>query len=131
MSQKIDELPEPTDELQTIDYFRITLQIGQLRGDKPIKVHWCQSADQLESDESLVHSLGGNDKTSKLKVKSSKHTSAGQLSSLQTSPSQVQRQFQSSRGGAGPRVGWRAQQVDHDQGGTNVNLSEYAQHEIL
>lgn len=72
LSKTIDNLPAPTNELQAIDYFRITLQVGPLKGNKPIKVHWCSSAELLEAEyESQVHLLAGlsEDKNSKLIIK--------------------------------------------------------------
>lgn len=78
LNQKIEDLPQPTEELETIDYFRVTLQVGQLKGNKPIKVNWSLNADLFEPEENQVHLLSGSaddTKHSKLKVKSMKTSS--------------------------------------------------------
>lgn len=48
-SQVIDSLPEPSDVPQIIDHFRVSLQVGQLKGNKPVKVRWCLNADLLDT----------------------------------------------------------------------------------
>lgn len=128
-SQKLDELPEPSEEPQTIDYFRVSLQVGQLKGNKPIKVYWCLNADLLDTHES--HIIGsGDDKTSKIKIKPSKSTSSStsnqslQISSpSSTSPSPIQRSFSSPRSSL-TRSNWQVNNIDHVQNRSNVNLGK-------
>lgn len=123
-SQKIDELPEPSEEPQTIDYFRISMQVGQLKGNKPIKVYWCLNADLLDTQES--HTINNSDeKTSKIKIKPPKSTASStspslQLSSASSSPTcPGQRSFSSPRSSL---VRSNRHDIEHVQNGSNVNL---------
>ncbi|KAG9510624.1 Delta-1-pyrroline-5-carboxylate dehydrogenase, mitochondrial, partial [Fragariocoptes setiger] len=58
----IDDLPEPELEPQTIDSFRITLQVGNLRGNKAIQVLWCADAEHLENSDNTFLQQDNSDK---------------------------------------------------------------------
>lgn len=130
LSHKIDELPIPTEEVQTIDYFRVTLQVGPLKGNKPIKVHWCLNADSVDSDDvPLIASDSDKSLKSSYKVKSSKTSTSSP--SVQTNPQNIsssptihfnQRSFPNQRS-TNIRSGRQPSQRSH-QGGSNVNLGE-------
>lgn len=123
LSQKIPDVSEPTDDILTIDYFKITLQVGTLKGNKTIKVNWCSNAD-LSAEDSHVHlspGVGDDSRPSKYKIKSSKLSSPSPSLQMNPSPSSIsynQRLFSNQRSSS-VRPG---RQVDHSSGGSNVNL---------
>lgn len=84
LSDQLHELPEPTDEARTIDYFRVSLQVGQLKGNKSVKVLWRAHADIVESNESISSPLVGAEDKSKIKVKALKQQYASSSPQLNT-----------------------------------------------
>lgn len=124
-SQNIEELPEPTDELKTVDYFKVFVQIGQLKGSKQVKVLWCSdNTETIESDESHVHLVGSDDRVSRLKIKSSR-----------VHPSN-QQAYQSPAGISSPRqprsvLSRTTRSLESSGGSNNVNLGECADEDIL
>lgn len=126
MSGQIEELPEPTDEPQTIDYFRISIQVGQLKGNKPVKVNWCSDIDLVELSDSGVPLLTSDEKSSKFKIKSSRSSAPVQGGpTLSSSSSTSQRNFSNQRV-ASIRPTRQTAQLDHPQNASNVNLGMQA-----
>uniref|UniRef100_A0A6G1SFV8 Motile sperm domain-containing protein 1 n=1 Tax=Aceria tosichella TaxID=561515 RepID=A0A6G1SFV8_9ACAR len=78
LSYKVEELPEPTDELQIIDQFRVSIQIGTLRGSRPVKVGWINyvTSEPDADDASRVMETGGQDMTPGVRLKSLKQSPA-------------------------------------------------------
>lgn len=113
-------MPDPTEELQTIAYFRVSVQIGLLKGFKPIKVRWCSNIEFSDTDDSHLHLISSDDKSSKIKAKLSKHQGqAIQLNSPSNSSSHNQRAFPGQRL-TGSRT--NRPQIDDPHGSSNVNL---------
>ena len=68
--ESIDELPDAYEEPQVIDHFRVTLQIGNLRGSKAVRVLWCSDAELLDNQNSSI--VGSDEKLAKTRTKSPK-----------------------------------------------------------
>lgn len=51
-------LDDPTDEPRVIDYFRVSMQMGPMKGSKPIKVLWQEYAESIEANESISPLIG-------------------------------------------------------------------------
>lgn len=123
LSDKLHELPEPSDEVRTIDYFRVSVQVGSLKGSKPVKVLWCACAESVDTNESLTPIMNDEDKSSKFKVKkmNSPYTNQSlQLTPAATSTSHTQRNQKVPTS----RLGRQPTQTDPTSGGSNVNLGE-------
>lgn len=116
----MDELPEPSDEPQTIDYFRITLQVGPLKGNKPIKVYWCARADFIDSDD--IHPI--DEKTSRMKIKTSKSLTPSSSQSVQLGTIQSSQKAFSNQRSAIARPGRQNPQIEPPHSSSNVNLGE-------
>lgn len=122
LSHKIDELPEPTDELQIIDHFRISIQIGALKGYRPVKVGWINCVDYSDADETSRLLGGGDETTTRVRLKSSKQSPAY----ISVSSSQRNPQSQPSASSRATTIRSRSQlPPDHQMvnpSGSNVNL---------
>lgn len=70
LQEKIDELPDAYEEPQVIDHFRVSLQIGNLRGSKAVRVLWCTDAELLDNQNSSI--AGSDEKLAKTRTKSPK-----------------------------------------------------------
>lgn len=120
LNSQIEELPEPVEELQAIDYFRIWIQVGQLKGNRPVKVNWCLNAEAHEPSDSRVPVLGADEKA-KFKIKSSRSSANVSAVPLVSNPStQSQRNFSNIRTSS-LRSGRQA--IDQLQS-SNVNLGK-------
>jgi hypothetical protein len=120
LSQKIDELPEPTDELQIIDHFRVSIQIGSLRGNRQVKVGWVACVEYSDANDA-GRLLVSEDLTSKVKLKSLKQTP----SYISVSSSQRGSQLLPPASSRSANIRSRSQLPDHqavNQTGSNVNL---------
>lgn len=122
----MDELPEPTDELQIIDYFRVTLKISQLKGNQSIEVHWCNHAPEtIDPNASSSHLIGCDEIGSKCRIKSLKTPPSGSLlqKTSESTSNSVNRSFSIQRS-IPSRVARQAPIVDHPNNGSNVNLGK-------
>lgn len=141
LSHKMEtELPDPTDELQVIDHFKISIQTGALRGNRQVKVNWIAScvdySDAAMDDTARLLGTGGasmgpggalDEMSSKLKLKSLKQqVTASQRNAMQQSSPAFSSsgRLATSRGSS-----LRSQHLtapDHHQqhhnAGSNVNL---------
>uniref|UniRef100_A0A6G1SP76 Motile sperm domain-containing protein 3 n=1 Tax=Aceria tosichella TaxID=561515 RepID=A0A6G1SP76_9ACAR len=122
LSHKVEELPEPTDELQIIDHFRISIQIGALRGNRQVKVGWVNYVDYSDADDtSRLLGGGGDDMTSRVRMKSLKQSPAY----ISVSSSQRNPQSPTTASPRASTIRARSQPTDHQvvsQTGSNVNL---------
>jgi hypothetical protein len=120
LSNKIDELPEPTDELQIIDHFRISIQIGAVKGNRQVRVGWVNSVEYSDVDDNS-RLIGGEDLTSRLKLKSLKQSPAY----ISVSSSQRNPQTPLATPSRASATRSRSQVSDHQivsPTGSNVNL---------
>lgn len=113
-SHKVEELSKPGEESEMIDYFRVFLQLGQLKGNKQVKVNWgLSSNDTVDSEE--IHPLAPDDKSSRNRIKTPKPISSNPTSYAAAVNSAVQRSTRAT-------VTRANRQVDHLNGSNNVNL---------
>lgn len=128
---KGNDMPEPTDDTEVIDYFRINLQIGQIKGNKPIKVLWCQNAESacsdLEAHHGQLHQMlnsNSDERTAssstKLRIRSTKSGLSMQQAGAPTNPHNPARGSRSSL--RTPRLNWQTNLHNQAPYGSNVNL---------
>lgn len=102
----------------TIDYFRISVQIGLLRGYRDVKVNWNSGADNLTDEGVHVHS-SAEDKASKLKLRPSRQPTSFNTSTSLSPTSQIQRTTTAQRS-TNLRSTRTSANTEHS--GSNVNL---------
>lgn len=119
IGSKIDEIPESVDG--TIDYFRISVQIGLLKGYRDVKVDWNASADYSGDEDSHVH-LSTEEKASKLKLRSSRQPATFNSNTSISSTSQIQRTSTAQRS-TNLRSTRATSTTEHS--GSNVNLGKF------
>ena len=123
LSQAVNELPEPTDEPQTVDYFKVSTQVGALKGNKAIIVYWSMTAVEfVDGDEAHPNQL--DDRSSKLRLRAHKQAMS-LLGDGEQPPGSSQRLYPNQRQLAGSNVGRSRSQLDHNNvapSGSNINL---------
>lgn len=121
LSNKVEELPEPTDEIQIIDHFRISIQVGAFRGNRQVKVGWVNSVEYSDVDDTS-RLMSGEDLTSRVKLKSLKQSPAY----MSVSSSQRNPQSPPAASSRAATIRSRSQLQDHapivSPNGSNVNL---------
>lgn len=122
LNQAVDELPEPTEQPQTVDYFKVSTQVGSHKGSKAIIVYWSTIASEfVDGDENRTIIDDKSSSMSKFKSRALKQTAnlLGDIDQSNTS----QRPFSNQRLATGNIVRSRSQ-IDHlhGPGGSNVNL---------
>lgn len=114
-NHQLEDLPLPSEEVETIDYFKIHVQIGNLRGTKQVKVYWCTNSSELiESEDIHSHLIGSQEirsLTAKHKTKISKTPHANKSNETTSYRSQ------SGSSSKGPHV--------TPSGSYQANLGEY------
>jgi len=131
LSQAIPELPEQTDQPETIDYFKVSIQVGNHRGNKPIMVFWSTNRTELIDGEESRSSYVSDDKTNLAthRLKSRLHRQTGGYSNNPTDQPNNSSSSTSQRPFSGQRLGTMStersrSQLNHLQttNGSNVNL---------
>lgn len=121
LSNKIEELPEPTDDVQIIDHFRVSIQIGAVKGNRQVKVGWVNNIEYSDVDETS-RLISSDDSTLKPKLKALKSQTPAYIS---VSSSQRNPQSPLSASSRISALRSRSQLPDHQivsPTGSNVNL---------
>lgn len=59
LGHAVDELPEPTEQPQLVDYFKVTTQVNGHKGNKAIVVYWSSVVSEfVDGDDSVRSQLG-------------------------------------------------------------------------
>lgn len=120
LSSAIPDLPDPSEIPQAIDYFRFSVQFGQLKGNRSVEVHWSSSADQPAGDEGI--SANDEELSARFRTKSSKLIPSTQ-SNRQTSTSPLIN-LSARPANTHPSSIRPARQSNQLDGSSNVNLGK-------
>lgn len=126
LSSAIPDLPDASETSQSIDYFRISVQFGQLKGARPLEVHWCLNAPQSDPDNTSTQiSDDAGDISSRFRGKSALSSKSTPTLSDPTRQKQSQSAAAPTRSSISRPSSIRpARQPNHLDGSSNVNLGE-------